>query len=118
MPSVVPDYSSSRCVRCYRPNLQICDQVVGQLDMDSDLLKWSRSRQALTHIYSFISTVSPMRIGSGLPYLSFPSKLAQQLALASYGTPILNTIVSGRMIGLKLNVCGEMAVTSMTGFSG
>ena len=51
-------------------------------------------------------------------HLSFPSKLAQLLALASYGTPILSTIVSGKMIGRKLNVCGAIAVTRMTGLSG
>lgn len=51
-------------------------------------------------------------------YLSLPSKLTQQLALASYGTPIRNTSVSGRITGRKLSVCGAMAVTKITGFEG
>jgi len=50
--------------------------------------------------------------------LSLPSNEAQQLARASYGTPIRNTIVSGSIMGRKLSVCGAIAVTRMTGFSG
>ena len=34
-------------------------------------------------------------------YLFRPSKLAQELVLASYGTPALSTTVSGSIIGLK-----------------
>ena len=51
-------------------------------------------------------------------YLSLPSKLAQLDVRASYGTPTLKTIVSGRIIGRKERVCAHMAVTRMTGFSG
>ena len=37
---------------------------------------------------------------------------------ASYGTPIRRTTVSGRIMGRNDNVCAQIAVTNMTGFSG
>ena len=51
-------------------------------------------------------------------HLSLPSKLAQQPARASYGTPARSTIVSGRMIGRNDKVWAQMAVTRMIGLSG
>lgn len=52
------------------------------------------------------------------PYLSRPSKLTHAPDRALYGTPIRSRIVSGSTIGRKDKVCGQMAVTSMMGFSG
>lgn len=54
----------------------------------------------------------------GTAYLSRPSKLAHEDVRASYGTPILKTMVSGKMIGRNDSVCAQIAVTKMTGFSG
>lgn len=53
-----------------------------------------------------------------IAYLSRPSKLAHEVVRASYGTPILKTMVSGRMMGRNDSVCAQTAVTKMTGFSG
>ena len=53
-----------------------------------------------------------------LTYLSLPSKLTQELDLASLGTAIRSTIESGSTIGRNDREWGEMAVSSITGFSG
>lgn len=69
-------------------------------------------------IYLCWSGEGGISISLSFPYLSRPSKLAQEEVRASYGTPTRRTIVSGRMIGRKDKVCAQMAVRRMTGFSG
>lgn len=118
-PSVADDYSSSASSKCCPPSLRSFDPAARRWETENAKPRSSHSRRVSVRICGNVSE-EKMRnnVTKHGAYLSFPSKLAQQLARASYGTPIRRTIVSGRIIGRKLRVCGLIAVTNMTGFSG
>lgn len=59
--------------------------------------------------------VDGLRFSSTLPR---PSKLAQAVLRELYGTQIRNSMLSGRSIGRKDRVCGQMGVINRAGICG